>query len=448
MLGEYKRSSSLSCLRALVVLVGLCWASLAAAQPRVLVVGGKGVSADAQRAVVAAASEVADVADTKDYTSLARKQHMAPASDAALHEVAPRLRVSLIVLARRERGKLLLSYRDGRSGQEVGEGRFGMPRRGKKDARLHQQLTAAIKAALGGSAPAPSRSTAPPPTAAEEEEPEDSESPEEPAAPPPRAAVREPVASEPETEPEAEPESEPVSGPSEPAVAPGERLRVALGIGAGAAGRSIDLPTREGTRSLSTGMYPGLALSLSAHGMLGSHFRLAAAGDYRTSVGLSAVETPPLDTQRKTSLRSHSLSFGLAPGYRFGDGGGVVLQLHLGWMFQGLRSVVDQAFPHVSWHGFVIRPELIIPFADGKVSLRLAPELVAIAGLSTTLTGRTGLATSGLGFGAELALDIRLSDWLHLGLDYRESHATLGTTWGASFSDVLRFADVRLSLQY
>jgi len=432
------------------MLGSLGWASAVAAQSSVLVVAGKGLSADAQRTVAAAISDVAELADSHAYVVQARKRKLQPASDAALREVAPRLRVNLIVVARREHGKLTLSYRDGQSAELLGEDRFPMPRRGKRDARLHQQLAAAVNRALGGAAPAPSRAAAPAARAAEPE-PEEPEEPEQepPSPPPPAAAER---AAEPRAEAESGLESgaespaaaEPVSADSEPA----ERMHAALGVGPGLAGRAIELPTREGTRSLSTGLHPGLALSLSAHGMIGSHFRLAAAGNYRTSFGLSGVETPPLDTQRKTSLRSHSLGFGLAPGYRFGAAGSVVLQLHLGWMFQGLRSVVDLAFPSVSWHGLVIRPELIIPIANGALSLRLAPEVVAVAGISTTLVGRTGLASSGLGLGGELALDVRLAGWLQLGFEYRESHMSLGTSWGADVTDVVRTGSVRLILQY
>ena len=406
------------------------------AQTRVLVVAGKGVSADAQRAVNDAVEEVAELVAAREYLALTRARRQQPTSDVALRELAPKLRTDLIVVMRRQHGKLVLSYREGKSGVVVGEDRFAMPRRGKKDPKLQSALTTALRAALAGEAP-----PAAPPTAAEEQ-PEDEGEPQptaEAPEPSPPSAPESPAAFEPEPEPQPEPHQ---AGPMP------ERLRVSLSVGAGAAVRNSDLPTREGTRNLATGLYPGLALSISAHGMLGTHFRLSATADYRTSVGLSGVEMPPLDTQRETSLRAHSLGFGLAPGYRFGAADSVVLQLFLGWMFQGLRPVVDLSFPAVSWHGAVVRPELIIPFGDGDVTLRIAPELVAVAGIYTTLTGRTGLAQAGLAFGAELALELRLTTWLRLGLEFRESHMSLGTAWGADLTEVTRFGSARLIVQY
>jgi hypothetical protein len=412
-----------------------------AQQSRVLVVAGKGVSADAQHAVSDAVEQVGELVEARGYLSVARARKLQPTSDTALRELAPRQRVSLIVVTRRQHGKLVLSYRDGKSGAVIGEDRFVMPRRGKKDPHLHGALTDGVRAALAGDAP-PAVAQ---PSAADEAEEEASED----TSPPPFAAEQPSVVEERAEERPAVEQREPQASPESAARAESpERLRVSVAVGAGAAIRSSELPTRAGTRSLATGLHPGLALSVSAYGMLGSHFRLAAAADYRTSAGLSGLETPAPSEERTTSLRAHSLSLGLAPGYRFGAADSVVLQLHLGWMFQGLRPVVDLSFPAVSWHGAVLRPELIIPFGDGNVTLRIAPEVVAVAGIYTTLTGRTGLARAGLAFGAEIALDVRLASWLLLGFDYRESHMSLGTSWGADFTDVTRFGSARLILRY
>ena len=436
MSGEAKRCSFLALLWAAISLGSAGWAGAARAEPRVLVVEGKGVSADVRRAVDAAVVEVAEPVETRAYHAQARARGLASTSDAALREVAPKLGVSLIVVTRRERGKLVLSFHDGGSAALVGEERFELPRRGKPPARLVRQLSAAVKRALVGGAPAP-------PPAAADEQPE-REEPEEPED----AEVPRPPAAEAQPEQEAPLTAEPESAPEPSAVVePSEHLRLSLSVGPGAAVRELEVPTRVGLRKLATGVYPGLALSITVHGMLGEHFRLAASGDYRTSLGLEGVESPPLGATRESSLRSHSLSFGLAPGYRFGAADSVVLQLFVGWIFQGLRAVVDEAFPSLSWHGAVIRPELIIPFGD-RVTLRVAPELVAVAGIYTTLVGRTGLAGSGIGLGGELALDVRLSAWLSLGFDYRESHMSLGSSWGANLSDVLRFGSVRLNLRY
>jgi hypothetical protein len=287
----------------------------------------------------------------------------------------------------------------------------------------------------------------------------------------PVAPVREPEP-EPEPEPEAFAEAEPqapvsdgASALSEPtqddeaALAPdadesgqGETLaanglRVELSAGLGGAMRQSALPTRLGVHELSTGLHPGVSLGLAATGALGTHFMLRASVDYRSSLGLHGVETQGV-ASLDTPLRSHGVGFGLAPGYRFGDANSVSLHVHVGWYFRGLRPVAQLALPNFSWHGAVLRPELYVPFGDGVVTLRLAPELLFIAGSETSLEDATGIARTGMGFGAEVSLDVRVAEPVRVRIEFREAHVSMSTAWAQSVSDVERFGAVRLVLAY
>lgn len=179
--------------------------------------------------------------------------------------------------------------------------------------------------------------------------------------------------------------------------------------------------------------------------MLGSRWLSAAEGKYRSLLGLKAGA----NTNQQTTLRSHHLGLALGPGYRFGERGSVELQVMLGWALRGLRPVTEQTLPSFSWHGPLLRPELLIPLLSERITIRIAPELIAPLGITTTLPAAAGgFAQAGLGIGGELSLDVRVAEPLYLGLEYRESRVTVATSWGADLFDLERFATARVVLVY
>jgi hypothetical protein len=148
-------------------------------------------------------------------------------------------------------------------------------------------------------------------------------------------------------------------------------------------------------------------------------------------------------------MRAHHVDFGLTPGYRFTTSeSSVTLQLFAGWALRGLRSVVDTGLPPYTLHGPLLRPELRIPIADGALVLRFAPELLVIAGVTAELRRVGSTSSSGLAFGGEAALDIRIHRVLYLVLTYRESRASIATLWSADLTDTERFATARAVLRY
>jgi hypothetical protein len=421
------------------VLSALSVAGVVQAQPvRVLVVTGKGVSDDAQDAIAAGVSTAGEAVDASEYQRLARAQGELPTSEAALVRIAPRLQAQLIIVAHKAGSKLVVVYRDGASGEVLEKDSLPERHRGTAAAaaRFEARLTRSVRkrvAALGGQR-GHAAATAQLPAAAETE-------PDEPSA-------AELDAQDEEGEEEGEPEPDDDSEPEETA-APAERAPFLFEVSAGVGGatRQSTLPTRLGVHELDTGLYPGVALGLRVGTAFGEHVLLQASVDYRTSLGLEGAEAQRQPAM-KTPLRAHAVGFGIAPGYRFGGPNSVSVLLHLGWYFRGLRPIGQLALPEVSWHAALIRPELHVPLADGAVTLRVAPELLVIAGLYTTLPDQSGIARTGIGFGGELAIDVRATAWLVVRAEYRESHARFSTAWDQSVSDIERFAALRLVFRY
>lgn len=313
-----------------------------------------------------------------------------------------------------ERGKLDLTYRDASSGAMISEQRLPL-HGGKLTSAARQKLTAAARGALAQLNHAA------------------------PVAPQPAAPGEANDSSEPDTVPSEESVAEAsVSAPPPDGAA--ERLIMRASVGFGAGTRVFHLPTRTFERDLESGFVPALGAGLAISGMVSSQWLLSAEAQYRTLVGLHVAQT---------SVRSHGVNVSVAPGYRFGPRGSVELRLGLGWGFRGLRPVAPGELGSTSLHGPFVRPELRIPISDGLFTLRIAPEVMVIAGIHTTLPdAEGGFSRAGLGIGGELSLDVRLSEPLYIGIDVRESHVTASSFWNVDLFDVERFALAHVILQY
>jgi hypothetical protein len=287
--------------------VALCLLSAvraqAASHARVLLVAGKGVSADAQAALGSAIAADAQLLDAREYNKLARSEGLLPTSERALERVAPELQPDLIVVVQKSGSKLALIYRDGSTGEVLRKETVAKPpRRGPKAARAREQLASSVRNALASLAPkraadAPAVVAKQPQAPMREPEPEPEPEPEAFAEAEPEAPARErasmssePMSSEPTQDDESAlaPDAD-ESGQGETLAANG--LRVELSAGLGGAMRQSALPTRLGVHELSTGLHPGVSLGLAATGALGAHFVLRATVDYRSSLGLHGVET-------------------------------------------------------------------------------------------------------------------------------------------------------------
>ena len=435
-------------------LAALCWfaawhvcevAQAFAFPARVLVVSQSNVRSKLYNSARSVLSGVAELADARQYRADCRRAGLDPRSDRALTTLAPRLGVRLLVLLSVRGGKLVVAYRDPSTGQHLTGVTLPLPR-GKLDSSAQARLRDSTRRVLA------SMTTEPAPAA----EPVEIAQP----APTPRAAG---IPSEPPTEliqeiPRNEPDvtAQPVSEPppSEAAVvdstaAAARSISARLGVGAGFGQRSVRLPTRAGDRALAAGIFPALDLLLSGDALLGSHGLLSIRARYQTSLGLTAEQTPPGGVAKRTSLRTHRLELGGSPGFRFAaTEDSASLRLFLGWSWRGLRSVLDFDIPPYTLSAFVIRPELRVSLAGGRVVLRFEPELMIVAAVTTELRHLGATAGSGLAFGGEAALEVALGQLVQLALSYRESRATVSSAWAGSFTDIERFATLQVLLRY
>lgn len=421
---------------------------------RVLLVADRGVGAGAQAALGSAIAADAELLDSREYNRMTRSRGLTAASPRALKTIAPDLHADLIVVAKKSGSKLLVAYHDGRTGELLRKERFAASaRRGAAAKRLQARLSDSVRsmlASLGrgrdsGPGPTPPIGRAEPEAELDPEPPADLE-PVSPAAAErdePEAFSTDAALPEDAYENDDQAEDEPVEE-EEPEQ---HAMFFEVSAGVGGAMRDSALPTRLGVRDLSTGLFPGASLGLRIGMPLGSHWLLYASADYRTSLGLRGVESQA-ETEMKTPLRSHGVGFGVSPGYRFGDENSASLHVHFGYYFRGLRPVAQLALPNISWHAAVIRPELYIPISEGAVTLRLAPELLLVAGLHTSLVDESGLARTGTGLGAEASVDVRVAEPVLVRIEYRESHVSLNTAWALRFTDVDRFGAVRVVLRY
>jgi hypothetical protein len=222
------------------------------------------------------------------------------------------------------------------------------------------------------------------------------------------------------------------------------RSAVSLGAGAGVAGHVATLPTRTSERSVVTEPFPAFDLSLSA-ALSSGRWSVGFSGYYQTSAGLRVGD----EHSERVALRAHSIRLGVLTSYRYGRSlNGPRLAVLVGWMVRGLRSVAELTVPAYTLHGPLLHPELQLPIARGAVTFRVGPELGWIWSASRELREATSAGSSGIALGAELALDFRIVDEVHLVLDYHGSYAILSTAWSRHFRDVEHVGTVRGELRY
>lgn len=386
--------------------------------------------------------------DPGPYVGAARGQHLSPTSEAALTKIGPKVKVKLIVTLEITRGKLLVTFRDGSTGNSISETKLAAHgKHPKLAARSSKKLNGATKRALaklGGHA-----------VSEPEERDDDMDEPEatppaRPAAPvqaarpapPPAASANQGSAGwndgegQPNEEHEGEDTPEPAAAGSGGDTADSFHIHVTLGGGAG--GRELVAPTKSGGVDVNTGFaFPALELGLAGGGMLSSQWFVSGEVVYRSIFGLHAIR--PLDGSL-VSMSSHNVKLGVAPGYRFGAKDSADLRLFLGYAFRFLSSS-DPSVAGSNINGVVIQPDLRLPIAGGVLTLRIAPELIVVLGSEVVLAGNVaGLASVGVGFGGEIALDVRLAQAISLGLEYRESRAFVGSAWNISMFDMERYA--------
>jgi len=463
---RYRRiPSSLVRWVALVCVCAPLWitSSANAQAEQILVVSGEDVPDNLSEAVSDALSDVGSVMSPSSYTSKLRGRGQEPDSEDALTKLAPQTGASLIVVLKAARNKAKVELRSGRDGRVVGRSMV----RGKratlaKPAR--KKLVAAAKRALKKIGPMPSKRATASDDFAEEPEPE----PEQPArasAPGrqqpvqqrrPVAPIEAPEAEEeqeesfdvPADEEEAPPRADDGAAPASADEGMVFRLHAGLGLGT----RSIVVPTQPGRglgNRIDTSYVPALDLGAALELGLGPKWRLRFGADYRTVFGLQASYLTPTNMMAASSLSSHSLIAGASLGHLSDGRDSFGVHVFLGWAYRGLTAA-EPSLPSASIQGLVLRPELEIPIANRKLSLRLAPELILILVPNATLPANDSALKKAVGYalGLEASIDWHVSRTVGLSAHFRESRGSTPSGHGSSAAENERYIALRLLLQF
>lgn len=448
----------------LLALLSVClplWSTAQAQSEKILVVSGSDVPGKLEEDVSEALDEVGAVMSSAGYTGNLRARRQAPDSEEALTKLAPQMGATLIVVLELSRNKLDVAFRNGHTGRVIDE--ESVPARGKRPklgGPARRKIAVAAKRAIAKVGPAPSSSPAAsersyPQQAAQARAPSRPAAPARPATPvrPQPQAAAEPEEEEAEEEQEGSSE-EPAETQAEPAAKSGGAdagIAFLLNVGGGVGSRSILVPTspmRAGGNGIDTSFAPALDVSAAFEFALSSSFFVRAGGAYRTLFALNASYFDQVGAPAQSSLSSHSVVVGATLGYLTKGPGSLGLHLFVGWAYRGL-SAAAPTLPSASVQGPALRPELHIPFGNGVVSLRIAPEFILVVGATAKLPGNVaGLESVGFAYGGEATLDFRISTSVGLGLQFRESRALVPSGWGTSATENERYISARLNLRF
>lgn len=222
-----------------------------------------------------------------------------------------------------------------------------------------------------------------------------------------------------------------------------------LTLGAGLTQRALAFEAADGRHELDTGLVPALGLSVHAGLERPSWFCHVDLG-YRSSVFATAIQTPPMQgaPELRTTLQTHGVWGGVAPGLRFAGLGEASLALFAGYGVRALGSVQPLLIPRFTLHGPLLRLSFELPLFDARVHVRLSPELQWIISQTYELRELARTERHGLSYGAEANVRVQLWTALSLQLTYREAHARITSAWQTPFEDLVRYLLIEAFVHY
>lgn len=397
----------------------------------IVLVSDSDVPAGIVRSVKRRLGQLTEVSEQKRWGS--------DSSDDGFSGIAKRAGATLVVhLGLLDERSLQAEFRQGASGAVVATRELTLQgKRLKQPARALQQLVAAAREQLAQASSASERRE---PVASAEPLDED-EAVTEPTSPggsdEDQVAVSEDAPGEEQVLDDPELSARLASQSQEPPQGPrqGLALHASVGIGPGVHALRVPPPTELGSfGEIDTGLAPAASLAAAAQLGLGQ-WLLRAEVQYRTFLAAAPYQTQLENTNGvmtesiSSALTSHSFIIGASPGYHFGGENSVALMLLMGWTYRSLHAS-NATLPGVSLRGFVVRPALHIPLGE-VFTLRLAPELIVVQSSETNALGYISeQASGGVGWGGEIALDVRLAKLLGAGLQYRRSRVSATRSLG------------------
>jgi hypothetical protein len=376
------------------------------------------------------------------YVGNLRARHQAPDSDEALTKLAPQMGATLIVVLETSHNKLDVTFRNGHTGRVIDD--ESVPARGK-----HAKLAPPAKRKIAVAAKRAMSKVGPAPSSAPERAAPTPQKPARPMRPTPTTMPvkkAEPVEEEEEEEEQSASKEAPAEEENKAKPRGDEGIAFLLNAGGGVGSRTVSVPTRGQSSQIATGLAPALDVGVGVEIAVGEKWQVNLLAAYRTVFGLSAPFQTAVGATAESSLTTHSVLAGASVGYLSNGPDSFAFHLFLAWAYRSMTAA-ETTLPSASIQGPTIRPEFHIPFANGVVTLRLAPEFILIIDATATLPHNvSGLQSIGFAFGGEASLDFRVSKAVKLGVLFRESQGSVASGWGTPMVENERYIVGRLLL--
>ncbi|MBW2462144.1 MAG: hypothetical protein JRH11_10910 [Deltaproteobacteria bacterium] len=368
--------------------------------PKIMVVAHPRTPRTLRRELNELAATIGQLEDEAAYVREARSRGFPPTSAEALEVLLPEMDVALVLVVQviREGDSRFLSveYRDGRIGFALLEEVHGLAGNSLRD-EARERMRAEARLALAAITRPPG------------------------APPPANLPVPEVIAAGPPPE-------------------PGAAVHVFIGAGFGFGMRRFEMPTSLGIVRLSTDPFPAISLGLGLDYEPEARGRLSVRGElsYLTSVGLEVTDNRTDGSSLTTPARSQRFDVRLGALYRIASGPtGVALGGALGFGLRAFDAEAAVTLPDYSLSGFSLRLSLVLPLLEGRLQIRVDPEVEWIAFVDDGLT-QAGIGSSAVSVGAEARLLFQIAGPFHAEVLYRESHVFLDSSAGDA-GDVERY---------
>ncbi|MEY4581042.1 MAG: hypothetical protein RL701_5745 [Pseudomonadota bacterium] len=241
------------------------------------------------------------------------------------------------------------------------------------------------------------------------------------------------------TDKEAKPETDAaaVSGEADT----GRALVIQPFAGFGIATRSFHRPYMGASQRLEASAVPAAEAGLGITIWPDAELSLQIMFVYQSAIGFTVTESPPFALKNELGARSERVSLDIGPRWRIGT---VHVSVPIGASMRTLWPEVHTLMtPGYNLIGPHARIELHVLLAD-TVYVRIAPEAQWIVQIDDDLW-KSGLSSQGMALGGEVAVGAQFAKAWSVGVNYRESHALIATTYDMTFTDVERYVTARLT---
>lgn len=227
-------------------------------------------------------------------------------------------------------------------------------------------------------------------------------------------------------------------------------LRIWLSAGFGIAMHANEVPGVQGVDRVNSAIVPGMQLGATVEGAPGKG--LVAAGlrlQYRTSLGYELTRTEDRQVRQTTPARAQHMAMEAVVRLDLASGeDGLSIPIFVGASITDFSTEVPFTLLEYGFVDVHVRPSLRVTLLDGSFRLTIGPSLGTIVYAAEGLADRK-IERSGLVFGAEAELQVRVFGHLFLQARYLEQRAQLSEQDGPrTLIDQLRAVTGGVALAY